>query len=74
MTTTPVYLHEYASRVCLPGRCDGGDGGEDIDDATHRINFPPVIAVPPSSPFLLKGTPPLRRHRDALVFLIFRRE
>jgi len=42
-----MYLHEYASHVCLVTK----ETTRDICDATHRINFPPVIAVLPSSLF-----------------------
>lgn len=49
MTTTCLY-------TCMnthPAVCLAGDGVDDRDigDATHRINFPPVIAIPPSSLF-----------------------
>lgn len=66
-------LHEYALRVRRLTD-DGGDDG-DIGDATHRINFPPVIVVLPLSPSLEavgeRPPPPVFKAKNALVFLIF---
>jgi len=49
-----------------------GVGDRDIGDATHRINFPPVIAIPPPSLFAQGNAASCAAApKDVIVFLIF---